>query len=165
MKRFVKIISQISLFFLLLVLLFVCYVKYVKKEPIVKLAGYAVLVVLTDSMEPTIEGNELVLIKENEKYQLNDIVTYRDYDNVLITHRIVEIDNYHFVAKGDGNDVSDEKKNLQNIEGKVIFHSKIGGVFVLYYLKFLIFVYVIIVLAIYWIKSVVKGKSDEKKKI
>ena len=161
MKKIMNRLNQVILIFLVLVLLFVCYVKYIKQEPIVKLYGYAILIVLTDSMEPTIKGNELVLIKEEKEYSLNDIVTYRDYDNVLITHRMIEKDTYHFVAKGDGNAVPDEKKSLQNIEGKVIFHSEKLGIFILYYLKFLILLYVIVLVAVYWIKSVMKGKENE----
>ena len=65
------------------------------------------------------------------------------------------------MAKGDGNAVPDEKKSLQNIEGKVIFHSEKLGIFVLHYLKFLILIYVIVLVAVYWIKSVMKGKENE----
>lgn len=163
MRRVMSKVNQIILIFLVLVLLFVCYTKYIKREPIVKLYGYAILIVLTDSMEPTIKGNELILIKEEEDYFFNDIITYRDFDNVLITHRMIEKDIYHFVAKGDANVVPDEKKSLQNIEGKVVFHSEKLGIFVLYYLKFLILIYVILLVAMYGIKSVMKGKENEKK--
>ncbi len=163
MKKLIEAVNTGILILLLFILLFVCYSKYIQKEPVVKLDGYAILIVLTDSMEPTIQGNELILIKEEDEYQLGDIVTYQDRDHILITHRIVQIDSHYFVAKGDGNDASDEKLELEQIEGKVIFHSKLMGIFVFYYLKFIILVYMIVMLSVYFVKNVIKEKENEEK--
>ena len=154
---------RIFLVFLLMTLLSVIYARHIQKEPIVKLGKYAILVVLTDSMEPTIEGSELILIKEQKGYQVEDIVTYRDESNLLITHRIVEIEANTFVAKGDSNEGNDEKMPLEKIEGKVIFHSKILGMFILYYLKFLILAYIVFLLIVYLIRIMGKEKNIEEK--
>lgn len=163
MKKIIQIMYMVFLVFLLMTLVSVIYARYIQKEPIVKLGKYAILVVLTDSMEPTIEGSELILIKEESTYQAGDIVTYRDEDNLLITHRIVEIETDTFVAKGDGNEGTDEKMALEKIEGKVIFHSKILGMFILYYLKFLIVAYIVFLLIVYLIRNMGKEKDIEEK--
>lgn len=163
MKKIIKMANNIILIILIIVLLFVCYSKYIRKKPVVKLGGYAILVVLTDSMEPEIQGNELILIQEKNEYELGDIVTYQDNDNILITHRIVEIQGDSFIAKGDSNAGKDDAVQIERIQGKVLFHSKVLGIFILYYLKFVIFSYVIVVLVIYFIKNILNRSKNEKK--
>lgn len=118
--------------------------------------------VVTGSMDPAIEENELIIIKECNNYELNDIVTYMDSDGNLITHRIVQIDEYGFISKGDSNDIADENTDINNIEGKVVYHSKVLGVFILNYLKFVIIIYLVVLLALYLKEMIMKEADYEK---
>lgn len=159
-----KLINNIILIFLIAILILVSYSKYVKKDEVVRIGKYAVLVVLTQSMEPAIEPEEILLIKKCDEYEIGDIVTYVNLDRILITHRIVQIDEYSFIAKGDNNKITDENSKIEAIQGKVIFHSKILGIFVLHYLKMVIIAYLIIVVIMYLRKMVIKEKPNEKEK-
>lgn len=143
-------------------MIYVCYARYVKEEPVIKIGGYGMLIVITGSMDPAIEEEELIIIKECKEYALGDIVTYTDIYGNLITHRILHIDNQNFVAKGDSNSIADESWDVRNIQGKVVFHSKVLGVFVLYYLKFVIIVYIIWIILIIFINNRIKEKKSEK---
>lgn len=158
-KKIIRFINFIILIILLASLLYVCYEKYIEKNSFVKLGGYGILVVLTNSMEPTIQEKELVVIKESENYDLEDIVTYVDVYGNLVTHRIVQIDEYTFMAKGDRNEITDNNMDIRNIEGKVVFHSKVLGIFVLYYLKIVILIYFGVLLVGYLINQF----KEEKK--
>ena len=129
MKKIISLLNKTILFILIVLLLLVCYSRYIQKEKIIKIGKYAILVVLTESMEPTIEEKEMILVKEYEKYNLKDIITYIDYENYLITHRIMQIDEYTFIAKGDNNYIADENIEVERIEGKVIYHSKVLGIY------------------------------------
>lgn len=86
-------------------------------------------------MEPNICSGELIVISEKENYKIGDIVTYIDEENFMITHRILEIDSKKFISKGDANNIKDESCEINKIQGKVIYHSKVLGFFILYLLK------------------------------
>ena len=118
---------------------------------------------MTGSMEPTIEKDELIIIKEQKAYQVGDIATYVDVYGNLITHRIEYLDKQDFVTKGDDNEISDESTNVKNIQGKVIYHSKPLGIFILYYLRLVIAVYIIIWLVLCVRKIVRKEEKHEEK--
>ena len=147
----------------MVVLIYSCYAKYIRKDEMVKLGGYGFLIVLTKSMEPTIQEKELIIIKEEKIYDLEEIVTYVDIYGNLVTHRIVQIDEYSFIAKGDGNEISDCNTNIKNIQGKVIFHSKILGIFIFYYLKFIIIIYFVVLLGVCFKNKLEKEISHENK--
>lgn len=86
-------------------------------------------------MEPTIHIKELIIIRESENYEINDIVTYRDKENNFVTHRIIEKNGNLVITRGDNNTINDEAINIKNIEGKVIYHSIVLGELFLYWLK------------------------------
>ena len=117
------------------------YSKFVLKQKLIKVGDYSILVVLTGSMEPTIKAGEMILIKEKDEYQLGDIVTYIDEDAYFITHRITQINGEECITQGDNNSLEDSKFNTKNIQGAVVFHSKVLGFFILYLLKPMAIIY------------------------
>ena len=76
-------------------------------------------------------------------YNLGDIVTYLDNDDMIVTHRIIKCNGDSFIAKGDNNNLEDEEISVDRIYGAVVFHSEIIGFFVLYLLKPFVIIYVI----------------------
>ena len=141
-----KIIQKIILFILILILLFTLYSKFILKENLIKIAGKAVLIVVTGSMEPEIMAGELIVISESKDYQIGDIVTYREDGEYLITHRITEKQEDYLITKGDNNNLIDNPINESQVEGKVIFHSSLCGFFVLYLLKPITLALILIIL-------------------
>lgn len=134
MKKIFNIFSKIIIIFLIVILIYILYSKYIAKNKITKLGGYGFLIVLTGSMEPEISSGELVIIKEKNNYNVGDIITYETGD-LLVTHRIVEIreniesseknnDEKEYICKGDFNNEKDLKIFENQIQGKVIYHSK-----------------------------------------
>lgn len=156
-----KILSRVLLGILVLILVWVCYEKYIRKDAVVKLGKYGILVVLTESMEPEIKQKELIVIKQMDKYKVDDVVTFLDWSDTLITHRIRQIDEYGFIARGDNNEVVDENSGIERIQGKVIFHSFFLGIFALYGLKVLILLWLIFILVV-WRRQRRKKKREEK---
>ena len=157
-----KLIQNVILIFLVIALLFAGYSKFVRKDCLVKFAGYSFLIVLTESMEPTIVPKELILIKECASYELGDIVTYQSMDGTFITHRILQMDGFLFIAKGDKNEVADSSEPIEAIQGKVIFHSKILGIFVMQYLKIVMIAYFVIWTVICVAKQIKEKRYEEK---
>lgn len=91
-------------------------------------------------MEPTITSKEMIIIREQQEYSKNDIITYKDFFGRLITHRIIDIDGENVITKGDSNNAEDEVINISSIQGKVILHSVILGIIYIYVLKPLIII-------------------------
>ncbi len=90
--------------------------------------GYGGAVVLTGSMEPTIHVNDLILVAEQPTYAENEIAVYQS-GNILVVHRILEIDDGMVTTKGDANNVSDAPVELSAIKGKVVgVIPGVGGV-------------------------------------
>lgn len=128
---------------MIIILIFVITFKFVYRTNLVKIGGIGALLVLTGSMEPTIFPNEIIIIKEQNQYKENDIITYRDKFGMLITHRIIGIEGENIITKGDSNNDEDEIITKDKIEGKVILHSAILGYIFIYVLKPLIIIIVL----------------------
>ena len=86
----------------------------------VNIFGYSVLSTETGSMAPTIEKGDIVIIKIGDEIRENDIITYKK-NNVLITHRIMNIDGDTIIAKGDYNNTEDEPITKSQVIGKSVF--------------------------------------------
>jgi signal peptidase len=96
--------------------------------------GYQPFTVLSNSMKPTFETGDLVIVKKltGEKIAKDDVITFRDTGNRLITHRVVKVVNQNstpaFVTKGDNNNVKDQQVvSSKAIVGKQVFRIVKGG--------------------------------------
>lgn len=90
--------------------------------------GYKPVTVVTGSMEPAIRVNSISVAKKVKisDIDLNDIVMYRTSNNVLVTHRVIAINNENgeisLTTKGDNNnseDIYPIKSN--NLEAKIVY--------------------------------------------
>ena len=98
-----------------------CYYQVdVQKKQYVNIFGYSFFEVITGSMSPTIEVQDLVLVKiGQEDINVDDIITYIK-DDAVITHRVITIDGDTFVCKGDNNNTTDSAIKRDIIIGKVV---------------------------------------------
>lgn len=83
--------------------------------------GYKPLIVMTGSMEPVYKVGSIIYYKKAniDDIKINDVITFEN-NNVLITHRVVNIENNKFTTKGDANETKDPMKvNYEEIKGKV----------------------------------------------
>lgn len=81
--------------------------------------GYETAVVVSNSMYPYLEINDLIIIEKTNDYEVGDVIVYDD-GSVLVVHRLVEIDDKTFVAKGDANDSNDREYSVNLIKGEVV---------------------------------------------
>lgn len=99
----------------------------INKDKVPSFLGYKFFVILTGSMEDTLNIEDFIITKEVKDTQLNigDIISFKE-KNTIITHRITQINNEGnikiFTTKGDNNNTEDLYKVTQDkIEGKYIF--------------------------------------------
>lgn len=78
---------------------------------------------------------DVIVIKELPSYQKEDIVTFKDAGDRIVTHRIVEVkeqeDESVFVTKGDANrSLDNDEVPEQKVLGKVQFMVPKMGYFI-----------------------------------
>ena len=95
--------------------------------------GIVPYVVLSGSMEPTIETGSVCFINKHTKIESikeKDVIAFKMNDGTLVTHRAIKIDSSGIVTKGDNNKEADSNVvNKVNFVGKNLFWiPKVGYV-------------------------------------
>lgn len=107
------------LIIMVIIILSICVIK--NRQVLCEKLPVRLLIVKSNSMYPTLQKGDFILIKRNNDYKKGDIITYDYESNYLVTHRIIEKNNNFFITKGDNNNSEDDKFiQLDNIKGKVI---------------------------------------------
>ena len=122
-QKFIKIVQSIliiALSIILLINLYFAVSTLVLGEKLPTLFGYSQAKVLSGSMEPVFSAGDMLVFKDKESYEVNDIVIFSQ-GNAFVTHRIVGEENGGFITKGDANNVEDkELLKEENIKGEVV---------------------------------------------
>ena len=130
MRKVLKTIVDILTILVFIVLVLIIYSKVkmmFKGENYFDFFGYSIFNVATGSMEPVINQNDVIVVKKSDKYEVNDIVTFKS-DTAYITHRIVAVNDGSYVTKGDANNAKDVAITEDKIIGKVIKISSKAGI-------------------------------------
>lgn len=95
--------------------------------------GIVPYVVLSGSMEPTIETGSVCFINKHADYNSikeDDIIAFQMENGTLVTHRVVEVTDSGLTTKGDNNtDIDGSITTEKNFVGKNVFWiPKIGYV-------------------------------------
>ena len=112
--------------------------------------GIKVAIVLTGSMEPTLEINDFVIVKKPSNIKENDIISYNDnISKKEVLHRVIKIDEDEIITKGDANNTEDLPINIKQVTGVYIGKIKYLGNIISFITKPIVFSSIItIVLAI-----------------
>ena len=81
--------------------------------------GFGMATVLSGSMEPSLSVGDLLIICEQDHYEINDIVVYQS-GKTPVVHRIVALDDETVTTRGDANNVADEPFPVTAIKGAVV---------------------------------------------
>ena len=100
---------------------------------ILYILGIVPYVVLSGSMEPSIETGSVCFINKHAKFEdikEKDVIAFKMKDGTLVTHRAIEINDSGIVTKGDNNkDVDNNIVTKGNFVGKNLFWiPKVGYV-------------------------------------
>lgn len=135
MEKIKKIIFGILSTLLVIILVFNVYnficIKVLGHD-LATINGYAMLEVVSGSMEPTIHKGDMIIIDTKARYYKDkDIITFYDKEGSFVTHRIlsIDLDNGTMVTKGDNNNTKDAASSLTNVVGKYV--TKLTGIGVL----------------------------------
>lgn len=128
-KKVIKIICIPFLCLIVLCIVSIFFQKFVQKKQNIDLFGYEPFMVMTGSMEPSINTGDMVIVKQvsQEEIQIDDVITYTIADGTeSVTHRVIGIAEREgeilYQTKGDNNNAADpDLVHYQNILGKVTF--------------------------------------------
>ncbi len=137
--------------------------------------GYKAYIIKTNSMEPTININDVIITKKvkDDEIKVHDIITFIQ-DGEVITHRITKIDNddskIKFTTKGDNNNIEDTFKiTYDSIEGKHILTIPYLGILVQILQNKIIFLIILLIILIFMFIGMQRQEKKEyrreKKKI
>lgn len=137
MHRNAKLILRLISSILVCVVVFLAF-----SVSIIQLFGFEVYGVLTGSMEPEYPIGSLIYVKkiDTSKLQVGDTISFNLSENVIATHRIVELvpdesnpSIIRYRTKGDANSVADSSLvDVEDIIGKVVFCLPQMGYFLNY---------------------------------
>ena len=89
--------------------------SYIKPNEVPSFFGWKPFIVLSGSMETQIMTGDIAVVKEIDTNNLkeNDIIAFKDNEDIIITHRIVEIireddGKAKYKTKGDNNNIEDD---------------------------------------------------------
>lgn len=126
--------KYIWLLMILLVIVILIILFFNKKTERINVFGIKGMVVVSGSMEPNIKVGDIVVVKHKAKDEIkvNDIIAFKN-DNVVVTHRIVDIIDDKYQTKGDNNNVvDDELVQYDDVEGVKIFKIPVLGYVILF---------------------------------
>ncbi len=118
------IIASIILVPILLMNIWIMYQANTDKDEIPSIFGYKPFIVLSGSMETEIHKGDLIITKiiDPAKLKIKDVIAFRDEENTVTTHRIIDIVNddgkTYFITKGDANNAQDQNLvEYDDVEG------------------------------------------------
>ncbi len=135
-KKFSNWIVIVICIFLVPILamnLYIMIQSKIHKDEVPNVFGYKPFMVLSGSMETKIHKGDLIITKIVDPTTLNkkDIIAFRDSQNTVTTHRIIDIvENEgvtYFITKGDNNSSQDQNLvEFEDVEG--IYVGRIPGI-------------------------------------
>ena len=90
--------------------------------------GIRVAVVLTGSMEPTLNINDFVIIKKPVSFEVGDIISYQSSDTKNdVMHRVISINGDEIQTRGDANNTVDAPIDRSQVTGVYVGKIKYVG--------------------------------------
>lgn len=144
-KKSLKVVKEVIFYVFIFLMIFTSIINFIsrddKKRP--TFFGYSTLIVVSDSMEPTLRVKEFLILKNIDfnDVEKEDIVSFY-YDikgngvEELVTHRVVNIiydgeEIERLETKGDKNQWALKEEVYEHMfEGKIVFNSYFIGAFI-----------------------------------
>lgn len=121
LHRMIGVILNIILIITILYVIVTLYLRAITNNPHASLFGFTTHIVISESMEPTIKKNDIIIVKRSDQYNIGDIITYIREDGLSITHRIISSNPDGYILQGDANSEQDPGIiTYDQIVGKVI---------------------------------------------
>lgn len=88
--------------------------------------GFGLAVVMSGSMEPVLQVDDLVVIRARDSYGVGDIIVY-ETDSARIIHRVISVDGQTLRTQGDANNTPDAPISLSCVKGALVLRIPKAG--------------------------------------
>lgn len=122
LRKIVKYFTNILLGIVIIAIFFALYGLIqlsVLDKPYANYFGYTLFEIESGSMAPSVNVDDMILVKITKKVKKDDVITYKS-DSSYITHRVVEVGENKIITKGDSNNSEDKIIARTDVLGKVI---------------------------------------------
>ena len=168
--KVIKIIIFIIAFLILFVAGTIMYKANRYPDQVPDVLGYKPMIVLSGSMETSIHTGDLVFVKmiDTTTLKKGDVIAFRNEENTVTTHRIVEIvyenGKQYFRTKGDANNAEDlNLVEMKDVEGIYVGRLAKVGNFLMFIQKPIgLFTVLLVILVVGLIWLYIVNKKDEK---
>jgi len=99
MKKILKYIASAFLVLLVSLCIYTFVITDILKKDYVNVFGYTYFVVATGSMSGTIEVDDIIFVKITKDVKMNDVITFKNTDGDIITHRLVNMKEDKYITK------------------------------------------------------------------
>ncbi len=125
-----KVVENILMVIFVVTIFIVAYnflqLKLLNKD-YVSFFGYSFFEVISDSMAPTLTKQDVIIIKKNDNYIKDSIITYKA-NNAFVTHRVIEVNSNFYLTRGDANNATDVPVLKEDVVGEVVITLKGLGI-------------------------------------
>lgn len=134
------------------------------------ICGIYMFNIISESMEPTLEIDDVVIVKKcsPEELKVGDIITF-EHDGRTISHRILKItkdEELKITTKGDNNDVPDKDEvDPSKVYGKVLFRIRKIGKLIHYIQNVRGFINIAIFIVIIYVLVSLRDNQKNSRKI
>ena len=161
-KKVVEIIAIILIYNIVLIA-----ISSANKISLINIFGYKSYIIKTNSMEPTINNNDVIITKKVEKDEIKtgDVITFIQRGEI-ITHRITQINSDGvYTTKGDNNNMEDTFKiTYEDIEGKHVLTIPYLGKIVQALDNKIVFLIITLIVLIFIFRAIQKQEKRESRK-
>ena len=169
LEKFIKYFTDILLVIVIIAVIIAAYSLIqlaIFNKDYVNYFGYTIFEVESGSMSPTINVDDMILVKVNADIKKDDIVTYKQDDD-FITHRVIKVLDDKLITKGDYNNSEDKIIAKDMVIGKIIKVFPKFGVWreILLSPKVIALVFMTLILFSFGCAYTGKKKNKEQEKI
>lgn len=170
-RKVINILQYIIIIILIVLIAYYSYQKFILQKKYVPFFNHNFFIILSGSMETTINTKDLIVTSPKDTYEKGDIIAFNQ-DETVTVHRIIDVKNEDgiksYVTKGDNNNAEDldEVKN-EDILGAYNFTIPILGGIIIFFATnpILLIVLIVALVLIYFIIKLLKQNYNEHKNI
>ena len=123
MKQIIRLLLDFIIVLLSIFIIFKIIGTVNNKNGYPEYFGYTYFEIVSGSMEDAIQIKDYVIVKIDKNDLEKDDISFK-YEGVIVTHRIIDINNDEILTKGDNNNIEDHPITYEDVIGKVVYIDK-----------------------------------------
>lgn len=170
-RKVINILQYIIIIILIVLIAYYSYQKFILQKKYVSFFNHNFFIILSGSMETTINTKDLIVTSPKSTYEKGDIIAFNRNETITV-HRIINVKNENgtksYITKGDNNNAEDlDEVQNEDILGAYNFTIPILGSIIIFFAAnpILLIILIVALILIYFIIKLLKQNYNENKNI